>query len=633
MDSQPDYDFVLEENIMVPARDGVDLATDVYYPTARGSDSPLPGKHPTLLHRTPYNKTEVEQSSNFCRWFARRGYIAVIQDCRGCFRSDGDVNFLLPEAEDGFDTMQWIKEQDWSNGKVGTWGTSWAGWTQTALAGLGPDNLTTMIPNQSGSNGHSSSVRQGGALELRFLAWAFWHSATNTQRKLKSDPSIDPALNLGAVPFGEWLTRMPIRKGQTQLRLVPPYENWAFELLTRSDDGEYWKHPSLAPAEHWDGFPDIPILLCGGWYDSYTRATFENYCGLSERKKGPVKVIVGPWTHGSSTQELSYAGDVEFGEDASIGNFRDLHLQWYDCWVKGKKNGVCELPPVKIFVMGGGDGYRTGSGKLFHGGSWRDENEWPLARTKFTEFYLQEGGLLSTDRPSEPIASTSYSFDPGHPVPSLGGNVSSLTELGDLPPGLADPALAPRSTRIHEVMFAGGYDQVEGPKFYGCRPPYLPIGSRPDVLVFQTELLEKDVEVTGPIEVTLWVTSTAVDTDFTAKLIDVYPPNEWYPFGYSLNLTDSIMRLRYRNGFDQQELLTPSDIVKIGITLYPTSNLFAAGHRIRLDISSSNFPRFDVNPNSGEPLGLNRREVIADNTVFHDAERPSHVILPVIPVQ
>ena len=443
MESKPEYDFVLEENIKVRARDGVELATDVFYPAQKGSDSPLPGKHPALLHRTPYNKTEVEQSSNFCRWFARRGYIAVIQDCRGCFRSGGEVNFLVPEAEDGFDTMQWIKEQEWSDGKVGTWGTSWAGWTQTALAGLGPDNLATMIPNQSGANGHSSSVRQGGALELRFLAWAFWHSATNTQEELKSDPSIDPALNLGAVPFGDWLTRMPIRKGQTQLRLVPPYENFVLEIFTRSDYDEYWKHPSLAPSEHWDQFPDIPILLCGGWYDSYTRATFENYVGLSERKKGPVKVIVGPWTHGSSTQELSYAGDVEFGEEASIGNFRDLHLQWYDRWMKGMENGVSNLPPVGIFVMGGGGGHRAGSGRLHHGGNWRDENEWPLARTEYTDFCLHGDGSLRSDEPNQENLSTTFMFDPSRPVPSLGGNVSSLTELGDMPPGLADPALAP----------------------------------------------------------------------------------------------------------------------------------------------------------------------------------------------
>ncbi|MDA0839978.1 MAG: CocE/NonD family hydrolase, partial [Planctomycetota bacterium] len=179
----------------------------------------------------------------------------------------------------------------------------------------------------------------------------------------------------------------------------------------------------------------------------------------------------------------------------------------------------------------------------------------------------------------------------------------------------------------------GGYNQVEGPDFYGCEPPYLPIGSRGDVLVFETEPLENDVEVTGPIEVTLWVSSSAPDTDFTAKLIDAYPPSKWYPFGYALNITDSIMRLRYRNGAERQEFLTPGDIDKVVITLYPTSNLFAAGHRIRLDISSSSFPRFDVNPNTGEPIGKNRGQRPADNTIYHEALHPSSIKLPVIPDQ
>ena len=200
-----------------------------------------------------------------------------------------------------------------------------------------------------------------------------------------------------------------------------------------------------------------------------------------------------------------------------------------------------------------------------------------------------------------------------------------------LPAGVTDPAYAPRSTRVEDVMSPGGFDQVEAPRFYGCRAPYLPLGSRHDVLVFETEPLSADVEVTGPIEVRLWVSTTAVDTDFTAKLIDVYPSSSWYPMGYALNLTDSLMRLRYRNGAGTPDFVEPGEVVEVTITLYPTSNLFSAGHRIRLDISSSNFPRFDVNPNTGEAIGRERRRVVADNTVHHNAGRPSHVVLPVIP--
>ena len=184
---------------------------------------------------------------------------------------------------------------------------------------------------------------------------------------------------------------------------------------------------------------------------------------------------------------------------------------------------------------------------------------------------------------------------------------------------------------MQQIMEPGGFDQTEGPQFYGCKPPYLPLGSRPDVLVFETAPLAEDVEVTGPIEVELWVSSTAPDTDFTAKLIDVYPPSEWYPEGYALNLSDSIARLRYRNGRERGEMLSPGEVAKLVITLYPTSNLFVAGHRIRLDISSSNFPRFDVNPNTGDPIGRERRRAGADNRVCHDAARPSHIVLPIVP--
>jgi predicted acyl esterase len=240
-------------------------------------------------------------------------------------------------------------------------------------------------------------------------------------------------------------------------------------------------------------------------------------------------------------------------------------------------------------------------------------------------------GKLSTKAPSEQSSATTYRFDPARPVPSCGGNVSSLRELTPLPKGIVEPSYAARAQRQRNILEPGGFNQVERDGLYGCQPPYLPLGSRADVLVFQSEPLTEPLEITGPIEVQLWVATSAPDTDFTAKLIDVYPPSRWYPFGYALNLTDSIMRLRYRNGFDKPEPATPGAIMPLTITLYPTGNRFMPGHRIRLDISSSNFPRFDVNPNTGEPVGTERRRSIADNTVFHQAGQASRIILPVIP--
>ena len=626
----PEFDLVVTRDIMVEMRDAVKLATDVYHPVRDGQ--PLSGKLPALLLRTPYNKDEVEAVLGYNRWFSQRGYICVTQDCRGCYRSEGQVNFLFPEAEDGFDTLQWIDQQPWSSGRVGSWGTSWMGWTQTAMAALGPKNLVAMVPNMSGADAHECTVRHGGTMELRFLAWAFWHSAANTQAELKEEPWLDGALNHGATPFREWLERMPIRRGQTQLALVPPYEEWAFEIFTHADRDEYWKHPSVCPREHWNRFSDAAILLVGGWYDSYTRATFDNFEGLTAGGKN-VRLLVGPWTHGSTKPELSYAGDIEFGVDAALDSFKQTHLEWFDRHMKDVQEAstVRSEPPLRIFVMGGGSGQRTPAGRLMHDGGWRDENEWPLARTKFTPFYLHEDGSLNTEPPVDGDSSTTYRFDPSNPVPSIGGNVSSLNELGSLPTGVIDPAFAPRDSRMHEIMSPGGYNQVESDEVFGCQPPYLPLGSRSDVLVFQTSPLEEDMEVTGPIEVLLWVASSAADTDFTAKLIDVYPPNPWYPHGYALNLTDSIVRLRYRNGRDRAELLPPNEVDRITITLYPTSNVFVRGHRIRLDISSSNFPRFDVNPNTGEPIGQERRRVAVDNTICHDRQRASQIVLPIIP--
>ncbi len=617
-------------DVMVPMRDGVHMATDIFFPP--GCDRSAP--HPVLLHRTPYNKIEAERMTSYAPWFARHGYIGVMQDCRGCYKSEGDVDFFAPEAEDGFDTLEWISQQEWSNGKVGTWGTSWASWTQTGPAALGSKHLAVMVPNMSGAFAHESSVRHGGALELRFLAWAFWHSACNTQRALKSNPAIDAALNHKAPTFTDWLTRMPLRRGQTQLSIVPAYEEWALKIQTEANLTDYWKQPSLSPGYYWDDFPDIPILIVGGWYDSYTRSTFRNFEGLSSRKKGPIKVLVGPWLHGHNTVEQTFAGDIEFGEDSALASFRDLHKRWFDAALKGVDTGIAHEAPVEIFVMGGGGGQRTAAGRLFHGGSWRQEKEWPLARTQYTPFYLQDDGGLIPEKPDDDDSSTTYRFDPSNPVPSLGGNVSALCDLLPSPAGVMDPAFTPRAGRIETLLKPGGYDQVEGPQYWGCTPPYLPLGSRPDVLVFETDPLKQDMEVTGPIEVFLWVSSSAVDTDFTAKLIDVYPPSSWYPFGYALNLTDSIMRLRFRNGYEHgEELLTPGNRVQVQITLYPTSNLFGAGHRIRLDVSSSNFPRFDVNPNTGDAIGTERRRQGADNTVFHSASYPSHIVLPIVPAK
>jgi hypothetical protein len=328
-----------------------------------------------------------------------------------------------------------------------------------------------------------------------------------------------------------------------------------------------------------------------------------------------VKLIFGPWTHGWKSLESSVSGDVDFGPDAPIRGTglaptpNDLALSWFDRWMKGVDNGVDELPPVNYFVMGGGPGSRTSEGRMSHYGEWRTSPDWPLPETRYTRFYLQDDGVLSTVPPESGTSHSSYTYDPRNPVPTIGGNISSA----------------------HGVMMPGAFDQVERPDVFTCNPPYIPLSSRSDVLSFETPPLERALEVTGPITATLYVSSSAPDTDFTLKLVDHYPRSPDYTDGYAMNLSDTIFRARFHSSWEEPELLLPGRVYRLEMVSYPTSNLFGAGHRIRVDISSSNYPRFDINPNTGEPLGLSTGMVEAVNTVHHHAEHPSCVVLPVIP--
>jgi putative CocE/NonD family hydrolase len=325
-----------------------------------------------------------------------------------------------------------------------------------------------------------------------------------------------------------------------------------------------------------------------------------------------VRLIMGPWTHGDRSQRVF--GDVDFGADAPLDgalaeDHRALRLRWFDRWLRDIDNGVEREAPVKLFVMGGGSGRKTADGKLDHGGAWRDGLDWPLPETEFTPYYLHTDGGLRPDPPETAGKSLSYDYDPRNPVPTIGGTLTS-----------GKP-----------VMVGGAFDQREDPRFYGCEPPYLPLASRPDVLVFETPPLAADMEVTGPIVVRLWIASDCPDTDFTMKLIDVYPPSPDWPRGFAMNITDGIQRCRYRDSWSAQTMMEAGKVYEISVSPFPTSNLFKAGHRVRLDISSSNFPHFDINPNTGEPEGMARRTRVAVNTVFMDRTRPSHVVLPVIP--
>ena len=614
--SEPAYGVHVEQGVTVPMRDGVLLAADVYLPVESGageSGRVAAGPFPTVLERTPYDKRGTGGSGRprpeTGRYFASRGYAAVFQDVRGRFDSQGAFVKYLDDPADGYDTVEWIARQAWSNGRVGTFGLSYGAHTQASLAAANPPHLSCMFLDSGGfTNAYDNSCRNSGAFELRQVCWAF------TQAKVGRDAAADPTVRaaLEAEDLRDWFRRMPWRRGHSPLRWAPEYEEYVFDMWTRADFDDYWKQMGVCNELYFEGYADVPQLHMGSWYDPYTRTTTRNYTGLSPMKRGPVRLLMGPWTHGAS--HLTHSGDVDFGPDATVGrglgtDYDELRLRWFDRWLKDVDNGVDQEPPVRVFVMGGGDGRKNGEGRLGHGGRWRGEAEWPPARARYTNFYIQPDGSLTTEPPTATASGATYQFDPTKPVPTIGGNVSSGAD----------------------VMEGGAFHQEEGPRFLGSREPYLPLGSRPDVLVFQTPPLEEDVEVTGPVSAVLWVSSSAPDTDFTAKLVDCHPPNEDYPRGFDMNVSDGIIRARYRESFESPEPMTPGEVYRLTIELYPTANLFCRGHRIRLDISSSNFPRLDVNPNTGEAPGLSRRTVVAENTVYHDARRPSHVVLPVVP--
>ncbi len=601
--SHQEYDVMVDKDVMLSMRDGTRLATDIYFPSNNRTRST--GEFPVILERTPYNKSMPGQVTK-AKFFARRGYVCVIQDVRGRLASEGEWYPFAKEAPDGYDTVEWLGTQPWCNGNVGTMGDSYAGSDQAALATMNPPHLNTMIVAVGASSYFDSSMRQNGALEQRFLIYSYRMAVTS--HEAESDPALKAEITrIFENGMPDIVDEFPIKEGATILSRFPTYEQWAMELQQNGDYTDYWKQRGYAPVEYYDEHADIPTLYLGGWYDSYARNTCESFTKLNSVKKSPQYLLMGPWTHGA--YEVTYSGDLEFGLEAHI-NYNDLKLAWFDHTLKGLYTEVDNWGAVRIFTMGAGEGTVDENGRVKHGGRWRSEDGWPLDSTTPTSFHLRDGGGLTTDTPGiQDRSETSFTFDPLSPVPTIGGGISA-----------GNPIMEP-----------GGYDQRGDPsRFFGSKNG-LRLSVRDDVVTFQTQPLEKDVEVTGPIEMHLWASSSAVDTDFTAKVIDVYPPSPDLPEGLDINITDSIIRARYRNGFQRPELMTEDEAYEFVFQLYPTSNVFAKGHRIRLDISSSNWPRFDVNHNTGGSLGIDRTYRTARQAIYHSVDCPSHIVLPIQP--
>ena len=559
----PEYGVAVETNVRVKMRDGVSLVADIYRPKA-------PGKFPVLLTRTPYNRRDAFTGM----YLASHGYVAIQQDTRGRFDSEGEFYPFKNEMNDGYDTIEWAAGLAYSNGMIGMYGGSYVGATQMLAATSKPPHLKAIFPYVTASEYYEGWTYQNGALMQWFASSWTTGLAEDTLRR-KTSALARPK---------EWVEQLPVEDYRlisipTASDVAPYFRDW----VEHERNDEYWRRWKIS--DHYSEL-DIKALHSGGWHDIFLKGSIKNYVEMrksaaTQAARDGQRLLIGPWAHANTSPE-GKIGDVVFGKSA-VMNFTGTMVNWFDYALKGINNEFASDAPVRIFVMGDN--------------VWRDEKEFPLARTQYTKYFLHSkkssnsvngDGELTTGAPKEEKPDT-FEYDPQNPVRTLGGRLC------------CGPAIAP-----------GPFDQR-------------PNESRQDVLVFSTPALERDVEATGYTTLELYAASSAVDTDFTAMIVDVDAS------GYARFLTDGIVRARYRNSTESAEPIEPGKIYKYTIDLWATSNLFKAGHRIRVYVSSSNFPRFNRNLNTGESTVRSTRMVKAKQTIYHDAEHPSAIVLPIIP--
>ncbi len=555
--SEPEHEIRSLIDVKVPMRDGVRLSADVYLPREEG-------QWPVILERTPYGN-QGDWYVERALYFARRGYVYVLQDCRGRFDSEGKFYAWYDEINDGRDSLDWSGTQPWSNGKVGMNGMSYMGLVQWMAAPTGSPYLKTIIPQMAPADYYLYGMNYtGGAFQLHInLPWAMSNSSRSRQP-------------IGLYDWDKLFRKVPILTLDEEAtgRPIDFYRDW----VRHSSWDDYWQKIG-----NYGKFSrmDIPILQIAGWWDIHGVSLFANYEGLqkegTERARRLQKVLMGPWVHTDKPKQKY--GIMDFGEESVVDHY-ELWVRWMDRWLKGIKNGMEDEPPLRLFVMGRNQ--------------WREAEKWPLPETIWTNYYLRSQGRANTmfgdgglrrQGPGASEPSDRYRYDPEDPVPLI--------------TGIRD----------------------------GSHPPadHRPIERRDDVLVYTSEPMQRELEVTGPVEASLFASSSALDTDWTARLLDVYPD------GRSVNICEGILRARFRESFQKPVLLEPGRIYEFRIKMGVTSHAFLKGHRIRIQISSSNFPRFDRNLNNGGDLGIDPTMVVASQTVYHDSEHPSHILLPVIP--
>ena len=556
----PNHDVEMRLDVKVPMRDGVALSADIYLPRARG-------QYPSVLMRTPYSNNTDDMIAKGIR-LASSGYVCVIQDCRGRWDSDGEYYPFHAEGIDGYDTQEWIGQQAWSNGKIGMSGGSYVGWVQWHSAPHRSEYLTCLAPRVMCADLYSGLVYPGGAYQLSVLMT--WGMRTNGRT----------AQSIEHHRWSQTFRALPLEQmDELAGRHLSFWKDW----IAHPAYDEYWAAVNVE--DKW-GEIAVPALNMGGWYDLYAQHAFANFSGLRQHgrtdRARQSKLIVGPWPHALSASTRT--GDVDFGA-GSMADLEGLERRWFDYWLKGVDNGIADEPRLRLFIMGINQ--------------WRDEDEWPLARTRWEKWHLDSNGSANTllgDGRLSPEPTTEgkpdcFVYDPRFPVQTMGGN------------NCCSP----------EVVPWGPYDQR-------------PVEMRGDVLCYTSAPMDADMEVTGPIRAVLYAATDAPDTDWTAKLVDVSPTD------YAMNLCDGIIRARYRESVAHPSLPEPGKVYEYTIDLGVTGNVFRKGHRVRLEISSSNFPRFDRNPNTGHAPGTDTEMRPARQTVLHTREYPSHVLLPVIPV-
>jgi len=569
--SEPIYEFVIEHNVEIPMRDGTILRAEVYRPQAEG-------RYPALVERVAYPlESRCKGNGEF---FASRGYVMVGQNVRGALASDGDFRLLRDDAwganRDGYDTIEWVAAQPWCSGKVGMLDGTFSGFTQYMILPTRPPHLTAIFVREGGSDACRDWSYRGGAHRLSLhRGWAM----KNTARFLgheSAPPGAEAArqrLEAALEEMESWYRHLPLKS-------CPPLEGlagWYFDDLDHPADGPYWWPVNLS---HLFNEVDTPTVHLGGWFDVFLGGTLRSFQGIQKHGRTAAcrrsqRLIVGPWIHGPGNVGRRETGELDFGADAWF----DLHgyrLRWYDHWLKGIENGIMGESPVRVFLMGAN--------------RWLEMETWPPPDANYRQMYFREGGGrtgaslngggLSFQPPEAAERPDSFLYDPDDPIPSL----------------IAYPELGPRDHR--------------------------PLESR--MLTYTSEMLQEDLVVVGPIKAVLHGLSSAPDTDWVVRLCDVWPDER------SMSVCDGILRARYRNSLERAELMTPGQVYRFEVDMLATAQVFKAGHRVRVEVTSSDFPRYDRNLNTGGPFGEEVRGQAAVNTIFHDGMRTSYILLPVL---